>query len=80
MAERSNVDIRRSMVIKDALREAKKTRFDVNRLLNVSTSPEVDAHTSCVLMVCNRYISFLSKELTRVGSVENSGDSLVKEW
>ena len=34
---RTTIDIRRSMVVKDGLREARKSRFDMTKLLNVNT-------------------------------------------
>ena len=34
---RTPIDIRRTMVVKDGLREARKSRFDSTKLLNVST-------------------------------------------
>ena len=37
---RTALDVRRSMVVVDGLREARKPRFDVTKLFNVRMSPE----------------------------------------
>ena len=47
---RTPVDIRRSMVVKDGLREARKPRFDPTKLLKVSISQYVSVVISYIFV------------------------------
>ena len=67
--------------MKDGLREARKSRFDTTKLLNVNAFYcNYDLCTLTCIMLCTcRYASSLSQLLTLVVSVVNFGDFLQKE-
>ena len=75
---RTFIDVRKSAVVKDALREAKKAKFDTKKLLDVNNiSLHIHVHISVIIN--HRFILCLSQQLILVVLAMSFGVSLVLE-